>query len=106
MTCESNADCVGLGAGFACTGGFCRQGAASVPQGEPIEVDAVCDMYVADARFTATLRGTPTTDSPLRAAPAALRSSLLIRAHGVWLWLRRLPVRPRPTHHQEGVSPR
>lgn len=27
-----------------------------------------------------------------------LRVSALIRAHGTWLWLRRLPVRPRPDH--------
>ena len=39
----------------------------------------------------------------LRAVPAALRGSILIRAHGIWLWVRRLPVRPRPQHHQEGV---
>ena len=43
------------------------------------------------------------THGPLRAAPAALRGALLIRVHGIWLWLRRLPVRPRPDHHQEGV---
>ena len=36
--------------------------------------------------------------------PAALAGSLLIRAHGIWLWARRLPVRPRPVHPpQEGV---
>ena len=30
--------------------------------------------------------------------------SLLIRVHGIWLWLRRLPLRPRPVHvPQEGV---
>ncbi len=57
------------------------------------------------ARFSASLTGEAVDPSPWRAAPAALRSSLLIRAHGVWLWLRRLPIRPRPTHHQEGVSP-
>ncbi len=56
------------------------------------------------APFTATLRGQATDAGPWRAAPAALRSALLIRAHGVWLWLRRLPIRPRPAHHQEGVS--
>ena len=39
----------------------------------------------------------------LRTAGAALRGSALIRAHGIWLWARRLPVRPRPAHHQEGV---
>ncbi len=59
------------------------------------------------ARFTATLRGEVATGGrSLRAAPASLRSAALIRAHGVWLWLRRLPVRPRPAHSQEGVSPR
>jgi DUF1365 family protein len=56
------------------------------------------------AVFSASLTGTPTDHSPLRAAPAALVGALQIRMHGIWLWLRRLPVRPRPTHHQEGVS--
>jgi hypothetical protein len=32
------------------------------------------------------------------------RTSALIRMHGIWLWLRGLPVRPRPIHvPQEGV---
>jgi DUF1365 family protein len=32
------------------------------------------------------------------------RASLLIRAHGIWLWLRRLPVQSRPVHQPpEGV---
>jgi uncharacterized protein len=56
------------------------------------------------ATFSASLSGTRTDVSPLRAAPAALRGTLLIRVHGVWLWLRRLPIRPRPTHAQEGVQ--
>ena len=56
------------------------------------------------AVFSASLTGTPTGHSPLRAAPAALVGALQIRMHGIWLWLRRLPVRPRPAHHQEGVS--
>jgi DUF1365 family protein len=56
------------------------------------------------AVFSASLDGEPTTTSPLRSAPAALRGSLLIRAHGIWLWARRLGVRPRPRHQrQEGV---
>ncbi len=55
------------------------------------------------ARFSASLSGTRSDRGPLRAAPAALRGALLIRLHGVALWLRRLPVRPRPDHHQEGV---
>ena len=58
------------------------------------------------APFSAWLRGEATEVTPLRAAPAALRTAVLIRAHGIWLWARRLPVRPRPDHHQEGVSPR
>ncbi len=56
------------------------------------------------AVFSAALSGRRTDHSAWRAAPAALRGSLQIRAHGVWLWLRRLPIRPRPHHHQEGVS--
>ena len=59
------------------------------------------------AVFSASLAGQRSTTSPLRAAPAALRGSLLIRVHGIWLWLskhRRLPIRPRPPHHQEGVT--
>ncbi|CAI9411487.1 FAD-dependent oxidoreductase [Nocardioides sp. T2.26MG-1] len=55
------------------------------------------------ARFSASLTGTRSTHGPWRAAPAALRGAALIRAHGIALWLRRLPVRPRPAHHQEGV---
>ena len=57
------------------------------------------------AVFSASLDGERTTPSPLRSAPAALRGSLLILAHGTWLWARRLGVRPRPEHQpQEGVS--
>jgi uncharacterized protein len=53
--------------------------------------------------FDAALRGHATTAGPWRAAPSALLGSARIRAHGLRLWLRRLPVQPRPTHHQEGV---
>ncbi len=56
------------------------------------------------AVFSASLDGRPTTASPLRSAPAALRGTVLIHAHGIWLWARRLGVRPRPDHpRQEGV---
>ena len=55
------------------------------------------------AVFSASLTGRRSTHGALRAAPAALRGALLIRMHGIVLWLRRLPVRPRPAHHQEGV---
>ena len=45
------------------------------------------------AVFTASLDGEPTSTSPLRSAPAALRGAVLIRAHGIWLWARRLGIR-------------
>ncbi len=48
------------------------------------------------ATFSASLTGRRTDASARRAAPAALRGAALIRAHGVALWLRRLPVQPRP----------
>ncbi len=56
------------------------------------------------AVFSASLRGRRSDTPVWRTGPAALRHSLLIRAHGIWLWLRRLPIRPRPPHHQQGVS--
>jgi predicted NAD/FAD-binding protein/DUF1365 family protein len=55
--------------------------------------------------FSASLVGTPVAGPAHRAALASLRGAILIRAHGIWLWLRRLPVQPRPEHRQEGVSP-
>jgi predicted NAD/FAD-binding protein/DUF1365 family protein len=56
------------------------------------------------AVFTASLDGAPTSPSPLRSAPAALRGTVLIHAHGIWLWARRLGIRTRPDHlRQEGV---
>jgi predicted NAD/FAD-binding protein/DUF1365 family protein len=58
------------------------------------------------ATFSASLSGRRSEITPLRAAPAAIRQALLIRIHGVRLWLRRLPVQPRPTHDQEGSDDR
>ncbi|GAA1436877.1 hypothetical protein GCM10009641_37510 [Mycobacterium cookii] len=56
------------------------------------------------APFSASLTGSR-TDVPVRKTlGAALRGSALIRAHGIWLWARRLPIRPRPRHRQEGVQ--
>ena len=60
------------------------------------------------AVFSASLTGARTPGGAgrrqaWRSAPAALRGSLLIRTHGLRLWARRLPVHPRPSHHQEGV---
>ena len=62
------------------------------------------------AAFSASLRGerigTPDagTARVLRAAARdGLRDAVLIRLHGLRLWSRGLPIRPRPVHHQEGV---
>ena len=58
--------------------------------------------------FTAAFRGRP--EPATRRALARLlirqplmtqRISLLIRVHGIWLWLRGLPVRPHPHHHRQ-----
>jgi predicted NAD/FAD-binding protein/DUF1365 family protein len=76
--------------------------AVPVP-GERLEV-AVTLHPEDGSTFSASLTGVPTDHGPLRAAPAALLGALQIRVHGIWLWLRRLPVRPRPRHDQEGVS--
>ncbi|MCL8024067.1 DUF1365 family protein [Nocardioides bruguierae] len=56
--------------------------------------------------FSASVTGTrdDTPRAPYRATGAALRDAALIRVHGTWLWLRRLPVRQRPSHRQEGVQ--
>lgn len=73
------------------------------PPGERLHVAVT--LHTDDgAAFSASLTGVVTRHGPLRAAPAALVGALQIRMHGIWLWLRRLPVRPRPRHHQEGVS--
>jgi predicted NAD/FAD-binding protein/DUF1365 family protein len=70
-------------------------------------LDVAVTLHTDDgAVFSASLHGEPSDVPPWRAAAEALRSSALIRVHGVWLWVRRLPVRTRPVHHQEGVSPR
>lgn len=65
-----------------------------------------------EAVFTATFRGVPRPATPGRLARLLVkmplmthRTSLLIRIHGVWLWIRRLPVLPRPAHEpQEGTQ--
>jgi len=58
------------------------------------------------ASFSASLVGRPVREQReiRRATWSALRGTALIHLHGIWLWLRRLPVRPRPVHHQQGVS--
>ncbi len=54
--------------------------------------------------FSASLTGTRSDVPVRRTLGAALRGSLQIRAHGIWLWARRLPIRTRPRHRQEGVQ--
>ena len=56
--------------------------------------------------FSASLVGEPLTGRPpLRAALSPILGSARIRLQGIGLWLRRLPVRPRPHHpRQEGVQ--
>lgn len=64
------------------------------------------------AVFSATFRGTPRPATGRRLAKLLVkmplmthRTSLLIRIHGVWLWIRKLPVIPRPAHEpQEGTQ--
>ena len=77
----------------------------TVPVPHDDRLDIVVNLTTDDgATFHASLSGRRTTAGPRRAAPAALRGSLLIRMHGVALWLRRIPVRQRPSHTQEGVQ--
>jgi predicted NAD/FAD-binding protein len=53
------------------------------------------------AVFSASLTGRRSTARPLRAAPEAARASLLIRMHGIALFLRRLEIRSRPRHEAQ-----
>lgn len=59
--------------------------------------------------FTATFVGRPEPARPWTVARRVVRTplmpqriTLLIRAHGIWLWLRRLPIHPHPHHQQVG----
>lgn len=56
------------------------------------------------AHFDASLAGRAVPGHRFRAALSGPRDALLIRVHGIAIWLRRLPIRPRPTHLQEGVQ--
>ena len=63
-----------------------------------------------EAVFSATFRGEPKPATPGRLARLLIsmplmthRTSLLIRIHGVWLWLRGLPVISRQTHSTQEV---
>ena len=64
-----------------------------------------------EAVFSATFRGAPRPATARRLARLVVlrplmthRVSAMIRVHGIWLWLRRLPIVPRPAHApQEGT---
>ena len=62
-------------------------------------------LHAEGTRFSASLAGHRTDSGAVRSTTAAVRGSALIRMHGIWLWLRRLPIRPRPTHAQLAVQP-
>jgi DUF1365 family protein len=58
--------------------------------------------------FSATFRGRPKPATRLRITARLIRQPLmpqrvsaLIRAHGIWLWLRGLAVQPRPHHPRQ-----
>ncbi|UUW90748.1 FAD-dependent oxidoreductase [Pimelobacter simplex] len=55
------------------------------------------------ARFDAALDGTPA--APPRLPLAGLRGAALIRAHGIALWARRVPVQPRRATVQTAQTP-
>ena len=77
---------------------------APVPNGQ-IEI-AVSLRTPDDAVFSTSLSGTPVREPRelRRATWSSMRTAALIRAHGLALWLRRLPIQSRPVHHQEGVT--
>lgn len=56
------------------------------------------------SRFSASLAGRVLESPRLWTAWASPRDALRIRLHGIRLWARRLPVQPRPDHHQEALT--
>jgi uncharacterized protein len=79
-----------------------RYRVSAPPPGE--RLDLVVTLHTDDgAVFSASLHGHRIEGGHLAAALAGARDAALIRAHGIVLWARGLPIRPRPTHHQEGV---
>ncbi|CAM3172250.1 DUF1365 domain-containing protein [Nocardioides dubius] len=76
-----------------------------VPEGR---LDVGVQLTTADgATFSASLEGEPVPTGAgalLRSSLASLIGAALIRMHGITLWLRRLPIQPRPQHRpQRGV---
>lgn len=52
--------------------------------------------FAASVHGEAVHDGEPGWSDTVRAGPAALVTTVLIRVHGVWLWFRGLPIQPRP----------
>lgn len=76
--------------------------------GDSVDPTQECDV----ADFVASFSGRPTPARPAQVARELLRRPLmpqrvstLIRVHGVWLWLRRLPVVPRQPRRPDGPRP-
>jgi len=77
----------------------------TVPVPHDDRLDLVVNLTTDDgARFSASLAGRRADLTPRQTAAAAIRGSALIRMHGIWLWLRGLPIQPRPGHAQKGVQ--
>ena len=55
------------------------------------------------SHFRADLSGERCPTTPWTTGLSALRDAALIRLHGIVLWAHRLPIQPRPAHHQEDV---
>jgi DUF1365 family protein len=78
-----------------------------VPEPEDDQLRVVVRLTTGDgAVFDAALRGTAVTGrrAVLAAAVAPLLGSLRIRRHGIALWLRGLPVQPRPPHGHQAAT--
>ncbi|GAA1958030.1 hypothetical protein GCM10009798_16990 [Nocardioides panacihumi] len=72
------------------------------PPGERLHI--AVELHTDDgAAFSAALVGERADPGPVRVALSGLLDALRIRVHGIALWAHRLPIRPRPPHHQRGV---
>lgn len=81
----------------------------------PVPRDGTVDVRISLHRdgltpFVTAWQGQPPTTrwgravATARAIGTPWAVAALIRVHGIWLWVRRLPIVPRPTHHpQEAV---
>ena len=78
----------------------------SAPEPTDTVAVAITLRHQSGPAFTASLTGYAVSGRPpLRATASALVGSVRIRIQGIRLWLRRLPIRPRPDHpRQEGVQ--